>query len=112
MRTTNPIESTFATVRLRQRVTKGPGSRAAGIATAFKLIESAQARADLRTMPWRARPRLEPQYVVVSDGSGTSLLLIRLPSTSAVNSMTAGAFKPSSALFCTNTSSDPIKAPV
>ena len=30
LRTTNPIESTFATVRLRQRVTKGPGSRAAG----------------------------------------------------------------------------------
>jgi hypothetical protein len=28
--TTNPIESTFATVRLRQRVTRGPGSRAAG----------------------------------------------------------------------------------
>jgi putative transposase len=43
LRTTNPIESTFATVRLRQRVTKGPGSRAAGIAMAFKLIESAQA---------------------------------------------------------------------
>ncbi|MEO3936728.1 IS256 family transposase [Dermatophilaceae bacterium Soc4.6] len=34
----------FATLRLRQRVTKGPGSRAAGIAMAFKLIESAQAR--------------------------------------------------------------------
>lgn len=34
-------------VRLRQRVTKGPGSRAAGVAMAFKLIESAQAR-------WRA----------------------------------------------------------
>jgi putative transposase len=47
LRTTNPIESTFATVRLRQRVTKGPGSRAAGIAMAFKLLESAQAR-------WRA----------------------------------------------------------
>ena len=47
LRTTNPIESTFATVRLRQRVTKGPGSRAAGIAMAFKRIESAQAR-------WRA----------------------------------------------------------
>ena len=47
LRTTNPIESTFATVRLRQRVTKGPGSRAAGMAMAFKLIESAQAR-------WRA----------------------------------------------------------
>ena len=40
-------ESTFATVRLRQRVTKGPGSRAAGVAMSFKLIESAQAR-------WRA----------------------------------------------------------
>ncbi len=44
LRTTNPIESTFATVRLRQRVTKGPGNRAAGIAMAFKLIEAAQAR--------------------------------------------------------------------
>jgi transposase-like protein len=44
LRTTNPIESTFATVRLRQRVTKGPGSRAAGIAMAFKLIQAAQAR--------------------------------------------------------------------
>jgi putative transposase len=43
LRITNPIESTFATVQLRQRVTKGPGSRAAGIAMAFKLIESAQA---------------------------------------------------------------------
>jgi len=47
LRTTNPIESTFATVRLRTRVTKGPGSRAAGLAMAFKLIESAQSR-------WRA----------------------------------------------------------
>ena len=47
LRTTNPIESTFATVRLRQRVTKGPGSRAAGIAMAYKLIDSAQQR-------WRA----------------------------------------------------------
>ena len=47
LRTTNPIESTFATVRHRTRVTKGPGSRAAGLAMAFKLIESAQQR-------WRA----------------------------------------------------------
>lgn len=38
LRTTNPIESTFATVRLRSKVTKGPGSRAAGLAMAFKLI--------------------------------------------------------------------------
>ncbi len=44
LRTTNPIESTFATVRLRTKVTKGPGSRAAGIAMAYKLIEAAQAR--------------------------------------------------------------------
>ncbi|RYE38549.1 MAG: IS256 family transposase [Hyphomicrobiales bacterium] len=44
LRTTNPIESTFATVRLRTKVTKGPGSRAAGMAMAYKLIEAAQAR--------------------------------------------------------------------
>ena len=44
LRTSNPIESTFATVRHRTRVTKGPGSRAAGLAMAFKLIESAQDR--------------------------------------------------------------------
>jgi transposase-like protein len=44
LRTTNPIESTFATVRHRTKVTKGPGSRAAGIAMAFKLIEAAQGR--------------------------------------------------------------------
>jgi putative transposase len=42
LRTTNPIESTFATVKLRQRVTKGAGSRAAGLAMAFKLMQSAQ----------------------------------------------------------------------
>jgi transposase-like protein len=47
LRTTNPIESTFATVRLRTKVTKGPGSRGAGIAMAYKLIDAAQAR-------WRA----------------------------------------------------------
>jgi transposase-like protein len=44
LRTTSPIESTFATVRHRTKVTKGPGSRADGLAMAFKLIESAQAR--------------------------------------------------------------------
>ena len=44
LRTTNPIESTFATVRHRTKVTKGPASRAAGLAMAFKLIEAAQAR--------------------------------------------------------------------
>jgi len=44
LRTTNPIESAFATVRHRTKITKGPGSRAAGLAMAFKLIESAQDR--------------------------------------------------------------------
>ncbi len=42
LRTTNPIESTFATVRLRTKVTKGAGSRAAALAMVFKLVESAQ----------------------------------------------------------------------
>lgn len=44
LRTTNTIESAFATVRLRQRVTKGAGSRTKGIAMAFKLLDMAQAR--------------------------------------------------------------------
>ena len=38
LRTTNPIESTLATVRLRQRVTKGAGSRGAGLAMAYRLL--------------------------------------------------------------------------
>jgi putative transposase len=44
LRTTNPIESPFATVRLRQRVTKGAGSRSKGLAMAFKLLLMAQER--------------------------------------------------------------------
>jgi transposase-like protein len=56
LKTTNPIESTFATVRLRTKVTKGPGSRAAGLAMAYKLIESAQTR-------WRAVNA--PQFVAL-----------------------------------------------
>jgi len=47
LKTSNPIESTFSSVRLRTRVTKGPGSKAAGLAMAFKLLKSAQDR-------WRA----------------------------------------------------------
>ena len=42
LRSTNPIESTFATVKLRTHVTKGAGSRAAGLTMAFKLLEAAQ----------------------------------------------------------------------
>jgi putative transposase len=47
LKTSNPIESTFSTVRLRTRVTKGPGSKVAGLAMAFKLLQAAQDR-------WRA----------------------------------------------------------
>jgi transposase-like protein len=44
IRTTNPIESTFATVRLRTAKTKGCGSRRATLTMVFKLAESAQKR--------------------------------------------------------------------
>jgi transposase-like protein len=47
VRTTNPIESTFATVRLRHRKTKGSGSRAACLAMVFKLMACA-------SKTWRA----------------------------------------------------------
>ena len=47
IRTTNPIESTFATVRLRHRKTKGSGSRKACLAMVFKLMECA-------SKTWRA----------------------------------------------------------
>jgi len=44
LRTTNVIESSFATVRLRTNKTKGAGSRSAGLAMAFKLLDAAQVR--------------------------------------------------------------------
>jgi len=44
LRTTNPIESTFSTVRLRTKVTRGAGSRKAGLAMAYKLLDAAQDR--------------------------------------------------------------------
>jgi transposase-like protein len=44
LRTTNPIESTFATVRLRHRRTKGNGSRVACLTMVFKLMQSASRR--------------------------------------------------------------------
>lgn len=44
LRSTNPIESTFATVRLRTKVTKGAGNRQAALAMAYKLCDAAQAR--------------------------------------------------------------------
>jgi transposase-like protein len=54
IRTTNPIESVFATVRLRHSKTKGSGTRAACLTMVFKLMESASKK-------WRAlngSPRL------------------------------------------------------
>jgi putative transposase len=54
LRTSNVIESPFATVRLRQRVTKGAGSRTKGLLMAYKLLDMAQAR-------WR---RLDGAYLL------------------------------------------------
>src|SRR4051795_13223174 len=44
LRTSNAIESSFATVKLRTRVTKGAGSRKAALAMAYKLLDAAQER--------------------------------------------------------------------
>jgi putative transposase len=55
IRTTNPIESTFSTVRLRHAKTKGSGSRTACLTMVYKLMESASKK-------WRAlngSPRLQ-----------------------------------------------------
>jgi putative transposase len=66
LRTTNPIESTFATVRLRHRRTKGNGSRQACLTMVYKLMESAAKH-------WRLlnRSQLLPDViagVVFTDG--------------------------------------------
>ncbi|WP_219821367.1 transposase [Streptomyces sp. SM13] len=47
LHTTNPVESTFSTVKSRTKVTRGAGSPAAAPVMVFKLVESAQDR-------WRA----------------------------------------------------------
>ena len=44
LRTTNPIESTFATIRVRHRRTKGSGSRRASLTMMLKLAQSASRR--------------------------------------------------------------------
>ncbi|MEW2386520.1 IS256 family transposase [Micromonospora sp. NPDC047707] len=76
LRTSNPIESTFATVRHRTRVTKGPGSRAAGLAMAFKLIEAAQDR-------WRAVNAPHLVALVRADATFTNGRLVERPSEAA-----------------------------
>jgi putative transposase len=60
VRTTNPIESTFSTIRLRHRRTKGSGSRRASLTMMFKLAQSASRR-------WR-RLNGHHQIVLVLEG--------------------------------------------
>ena len=60
VRTTNPIESTFATIRLRHRRTKGNGTRQATLTMLFKLAESA-------AKPWRTLDGAELLIVVAKD---------------------------------------------
>jgi Transposase, Mutator family len=74
LRTTNPIESAFATVRHRTKVTKGPGSR--GPAMAFKLIRAARDR-------WRA---VNAPHLVVLVRAGAHFVrgvLVERPETTA-----------------------------
>ena len=61
LRTSNVIESPFATVRLRQRVTKGAGSRTKGLLMAYKLLDMAQGR-------WR---RLDGAHLLPLVRAGT-----------------------------------------
>ena len=64
LRTTNPIESTFAPVRARTDITKGAGSRQAGLAMIFKLMEAAQGR-------WR---RLNGHHLVALVRAGAKFV--------------------------------------
>jgi putative transposase len=64
LRTTNPIESAFAPVRARTDVTKGPGSRQAGLAMIFKLMEAAEGR-------WR---RLNAPHLVALVRAGAEFV--------------------------------------
>ena len=81
LRTTNAIESTFATVKARTRTTKGAGSRRAGLAMAFKLLTQAQQR-------WR-RVRSPHLVALVAAGvsfpNGKTRVLPDLPPESIVN---------------------------
>lgn len=60
LRTTNPIESTFATIRLRHRKTKGSGTRRTSLAMMFKLAQSASKK-------WK-RLRSHEKIVLVIEG--------------------------------------------
>lgn len=60
IRTTNPIDSTFATVRLRTKRSRNCGSRATTLAMVFKLLQSAQKR-------WRRIKHFQKLELVVSN---------------------------------------------
>lgn len=62
LRTTNPIESTFATIRLRHRKTKGNGTRKASLAMMFKLAQSASQK-------WRRLRSFEKLTLVLAGRS-------------------------------------------
>ena len=62
LRTTNPIESTFATVRLRTKRTKGSGSRMACLTMVYKLMQSASKN-------WRLLNGLQVLLVEVLRGT-------------------------------------------
>ncbi|MER6611777.1 transposase, partial [Streptomyces sp. NPDC000927] len=77
LRTTNPIESTFSTVKLRTKVTRGAGSPAAALAMVFKLVESAQTRWRAITAPHlvalvRAGTRFENGVLVEREKSAAA----------------------------------------
>ncbi len=90
LRTTNAIESTFATVKARTRTTKGAGSRDAGLAMAFKLLTQAEGR-------WR---RVNSPHLVALVAVGTKFpdgktrILPDLPSDSIVNLQVDSALEP------------------
>jgi transposase-like protein len=60
IRTTNPIESSFATVRLRSKRSRNCGSRATTLAMVFKLLQSAQKR-------WRRIKHFQKLELVISN---------------------------------------------
>lgn len=64
IRSTNVIESAFATVKLRQRVTKRAGTRTRGLTMAFKLLAMAEKR-------WR---RIRSPHLVQKVLDGTKFL--------------------------------------
>jgi len=90
LRTTNAIESTFATVKARTRTTKGAGSRGAGLAMAFKLLTQAESR-------WR---RVNSPHLVALVAVGTKFpdgktrILPELPADSVVNLQADATLEP------------------